>query len=93
MRARGECGTSIAEGVPFGTGAFDALRWTPTVRVISPCAKKSAHTPHAHTRRERAVHTRTTVHAARRGTYAVTCTCVACGTVALCRHVNEWMNE
>ena len=44
-------------GVPLGTGAVDALRWTPTVRVISPCAKKSAHTPHAHTRRERAVHT------------------------------------
>ena len=87
MRARGECGTSIAEGVPLGTGAVDALRWTPTVRVISPCAKKSAHTPHAHTRRERAVHKRTTVHAARRGTYAVTCTCVACGAVALCRHV------
>ena len=58
-------------------------------RVNSPCAKKCAHTPHAHTRRERTVHTRTTAHAAQHDTYTVICTCVACGAVAFCRHVNE----
>ena len=45
MRARGECGPSIAEGVPLGTGAVDALRWTPTVRVFSPLREKERHTP------------------------------------------------
>ena len=89
MRERGECGPSSADGVPLGTGAVDALRWTPTVASFPLARKKFAHTPHAHTRRERTVHTRTTVHAARHDTYAVTCTCVACGAVALCRHVNE----
>ena len=34
MRARGECGPSSAEGFPLGTGAVDALRWTPTVASI-----------------------------------------------------------
>ena len=85
VRERGECGRSSAEGVPLGTGAVDALRWTPTVRVFSPLREKRAPTLHMHTPAESAqcTHARTTVHAARRGTYAVTCTCVACGAVAL----------
>ena len=89
MRARGECGPSIADGVPLGTGAVDALRWTPTVASF-PLARKSVPTLHMHTPAESAqCTTRTTVHTARHDTYAVTCTCVACGAVALCRHVNE----
>ena len=49
MRARGECGPSIAEGVQLGMGAVDALRWTPTVRLISPRAEKQrAPTLHTH---------------------------------------------
>ena len=54
-----------------------------------PLARKSVPTLRMHTRRERTVHTRTTAHAARHVTYTVICTCVACGAVALCRHVNN----
>ena len=82
MRARGECGPSIAEGVPLGTGAVDVLRLDAGRYASFPlCAKKSAHTPHAHTRRERTVHTRTTVHAAR--TRHVRCHVHMCNPVAL----------
>ena len=86
VRARGECGPSSAEGVPSGTGAVDALRWTLTVASF-PLARKSVPTLHMHTPAESAQCTRTTVHAARHDTYTVICTCVACVAVALCRHV------
>ena len=70
---------------PLGTGAVDALRWTLTVAVNSPCAKKGAHTPHAHTRRERAVHTRTTVLAARHvRCHEHVCGLWRCGLVSAC---------
>ena len=79
MRARGECGPSIAEGVQLGTGAVDALRWTQTVRVFSPLRKKERHTPHAHTRRERTRcatrHVRCHVHM---------CNLWRCGLVSAC---------
>ena len=73
-------------GVPLGTGRGRCAPLDADGRVNSPCAKKCAHTPHAHTRRERTVHTRTTAHAARHDTYTVTRTCVACDAVTLCRH-------
>ena len=56
-------------------------------RVSSPCAKKCAHTPHAHTRRERTVHTRTTAHAARHDTlhcHMRMCSLWRCGLVSAC---------
>ena len=48
VRARGKCGPSFAEGVPLGTGAVDALRWTLTVASNS-LARKSVPTLHMHT--------------------------------------------
>ena len=53
MRARGECGPSIADGVPLGTGAVVALRWTPTVAPFT-LARKSVPTLHMHTPTESA---------------------------------------
>ena len=89
-RARGECGPSFAEGVPLGTGAVDALRWTRRAASNPLARKKSAHTPHAHTRRERTVRTappRTSRHArclTSRAHHALHGTCSASRRVCVC---------
>ena len=56
--ARGECGPSFREGVPLGTGAVDALRWTPTVASI-PLARKGVcpHSTRTHPQRAHSAHT------------------------------------
>ena len=85
-RARGECGPSFADGVPFGTGAVGALRWT---RLASyPLARRRAPTLHMHTPAE-SVLCAEHYHALHRHALCPTRVCAASGAVALCRHVNE----
>ena len=65
-------------GVSLGTGA----RQFPLREKVCP------HSACTHPQRAHCAHTHT-AHAARHDTYTVICTCVTCGAVALCRHVNE----
>ena len=76
MRAREECGPSIAEGVPLGMGAVDALRWTRRYASF-PLARKNKERPHS---------TRTHLHH-----HAVHCTLsVSCHVCVHVVHLALW---
>ena len=77
MRERGECGPSFAEGVPFGMGAVDALRWTRRYASF-PLVRKNKVRPHStRTHLPRAYCSRcTTTHSTARSVSHLTCACV-----------------
>ena len=88
MRGAWACvGQSIADGVPLGTGAVDALRWTPTVRVFSPLREKERpHSTCTHPKRAHSAHTHDRARCATRHVRCHVHMCSLWPCVGMCMH-------